>query len=1386
MGFAKVQGGMQTGSLRPGVRLAADGKVEITHNGHTGPSQWFDPVINAFRRYRGSPYVETDREDYAPGEVVAVSGGGWTPHEEVRLVLAENPATHEETVLTAVVDAAGSFVNSDFRPDEHDAGVSFILTATGLVSGLQAQTVFTDAPPPASNYTLQSGTSAIVAGQNDIGNHCDDCTTFVGFPFPLTIYDSTFTGATVSSNGFIRFSGSNVQNGQTSCIPTSLNQGINIFGHWGDLVTDVPGTGIFTRVLGTAPNRTYFIEWRAGFFRGGFFGRLGDNGQRVNFELRFYESTNRFDVIYGVVDRAGSSDLNGRPIAVGVQRSTFGPATSALCGNGTLFNGLELAFTGVPITSPTVTTVTSSSNPSVYGGTVTFTATVTANANPVTAGTVTFRDGATVLASSLPLNGSGQATFATSTLGATSHLIRAEYSGTGQFLSSAGQLTQAVGRAPLTVTPAHASREYGGSNPTFTGTIIGIQNGDNIGANYATTATTASSTGSYPITAELIDPDAKSSNYNITLNQGTLTVTTAGLTIRAADATRSYGAANPPFTAAITGFANGDDIGDLNGTLQFSTSATVASNVGAYPITPSGLASMNYTITFVDGTLTITRAPLTIRADDSFRVYGGPNPAFTAQFAGFVNGDTVSALAGTLQFATSAGPVSPVGIYAVTPSGLTSSNYTITFTDGTLTVTRASLAVTADSKSRTYGVSNPALTATLSGFVAGETDAALRSSGALSGLAACTTTADESSPVAGSPYSISCGVGTLVATNYQFGPFVTGALTIERALLTITPDNKTKTYGQAVALTGVISGMQNGDTFTATYASDGAAATAQFGTGSYPITVVGVTGTSLGNYTQNRQTALLTISKAVLVIQPGDVSKSYGEAVSLAGMISGQQNGDTLTATYVSAGAAASAPFGTGTYPITVSDVVGPGLANYTEDRRIGTLTITKAVLTITPNTFSKIYAQTALLTGVITGQRNADAFMATYASAGAAAGATVGAYPISVSDVQGPALANYTQVRSIGTLSIGQAPLVVAAQSYTRQYSDPNPVFTGTIAGVQNGDAIAPSFASVANVASAVGSYPIVTTLIDPGGRLPNYTITILNGVLTVTQEDAAATYTGLMYASTASATSGTAQVTLRATIQDITAVTPGLDGAPGDVRTAAVQFVNRDLAGHPVLCTATLTLFDVSDHKSANAACTYTFSIGNADSDSFTIGVIVGRGGGNYTQDSSDDNTVLTISKPLTSFITGGGYLVLEQPTGEYAGAPGSRANFGFNAKSKGRNTLQGKLNLILRKDGRVYQVKSTAIESLSSRAWTQTAPGFGSFQGKGNLQDITNPLASISLRGNLTIQMTFTDNGEPGSGDTLAISVWDGGTLLYSSSWNGVNTIEQLLAGGNAVAR
>jgi hypothetical protein len=127
------------------------------------------------------------------------------------------------------------------------------------------------------------------------------------------------------------------------------------------------------------------------------------------------------------------------------------------------------------------------------------------------------------------------------------------------------------------------------------------------------------------------------------------------------------------------------------------------------------------------------------------------------------------------------------------------------------------------------------------------------------------------------------------------------------------------------------------------------------------------------------------------------------------------------------------------------------------------------------------------------------------------------------------------------------------------------------------------------------------------------------------------------------------------------------------------------------------------------------------------------------------------------------------------------GSKNNFGFNVKfNKGGTNLQGNINTIVRsQNGKVYQVKGNVMTSLAVNASTKTA----TFNGKANIQDITNPLAPLSVDGNATLQVTMTDAGEPGSSDKIAITVWNkAGGLWFASHWNGSKTTEQLLSGGN----
>jgi MBG domain (YGX type)/Bacterial Ig-like domain (group 3) len=196
-----------------------------------------------------------------------------------------------------------------------------------------------------------------------------------------------------------------------------------------------------------------------------------------------------------------------------------------------------------------------------------------------------------------------------------------------------------------------------------------------------------------------------------------LTIAAVPLTIVANNATREYSQPNPLFTVSYSGLPAGSPPPALAGTLMCTTTATAGSPAGSYPITCSGLSSTNYVITFVPGTLTVTPDCLTVTAGGATRQYGQANPALNSvTYSGFVNGDTPAALGGTLLCMTSATPMSSVGSYAITCSGLTSQNYSITFVPGTLMIVAAPLAIAANNASRAYGASNPALTGMISGL----------------------------------------------------------------------------------------------------------------------------------------------------------------------------------------------------------------------------------------------------------------------------------------------------------------------------------------------------------------------------------------------------------------------------------------------------------------------------------------------------------------------------------------------------------------------------------------------------------------------------------------------------------------------------------------------
>ncbi|MEX0286839.1 MAG: MBG domain-containing protein, partial [Paracoccaceae bacterium] len=292
-------------------------------------------------------------------------------------------------------------------------------------------------------------------------------------------------------------------------------------------------------------------------------------------------------------------------------------------------------------------------------------------------------------------------------------------------------------------------------------------------------------------------------------------------------------------------------------TLSSSGEAQFA-NVGTYATTatnPVGTGLSNYTISIVDGSLSVTPAPLTITADALSRIYGYTFAFAGTEFttSGLLGTDSVDSVtlssSGEAQFAN-------VGTYVTTatnPVGSGVSNYAITIVDGSLSVALAPLTITADALTRLFG-DDFAYTGTefsTTGLLGSDSvdSVELSSTGA-------TQFANVGSYVANATNPTGSGLSNYTIT------VVDGTLTVTPAPLTITASDLFRITGDSFAFTGAeftASGLQRpADQVTSvTLQSDGAETDAP--AASYTITPSNAQGSGLSNYSTSYQDGTLLV-----------------------------------------------------------------------------------------------------------------------------------------------------------------------------------------------------------------------------------------------------------------------------------------------------------------------------------------------------------------------------------------------------------------------------------------------------------------------------------------------------------------------------------------------
>ena len=635
--------------------------------------------------------------------------------------------------------------------------------------------------------------------------------------------------------------------------------------------------------------------------------------------------------------------------------------------------------------------------------------------------------------------------------------------------------------AALTVTADEdQTKVYGATDPTFTYSITGFVNGDaeaDLDTEVSISRAAGENVGTYTITPS----GAADSNYTVSFVPADFTITAAALTVTASDQTKVYGATDPALTYSITGFVNGDAEADLD--TEVSISRAVGENVGTYTITPSAAADSNYTVSFVTADFTITAAALTVTADaDQTKVYGATDPTFTYSITGFVNGDAEADLDTGVSISRAAGE--NVDTYTITPSAAADSNYTVSFVPADFTITAAALTVTASDQTKVYGVTDPALTYSITGFVNGDAEADLDTEVSISRAAGedVDTYTITPSAAADSNYTVS---------------FVTADFTITAAALTVTADaDQTKVYGATdptftYSITGFVNGDAEADLDTGVSISRAAGENVD----TYTITP---SAAADSNYTVSFVTADFTITAAALTVTASDQTKVYGATdpaltYSITGFVNGDAEADLDTEVSISRAAGENVD----TYTITPS---GAADSNYTVSFVTADFTITAAALTVTADADqTKVYGATDptftySITGFVNGDAEAD--LDTGVSISRAAGENVDTYTITPSAA---ADSNYTVSFVTADFTITAAALTVTASDQTKVYGATDPALTYSITGFVNGDAEADLDTEV-SISRAAGENVGTYTITPSGAADSNYTVSFVTADFTIT----------------------------------------------------------------------------------------------------------------------------------------------------------------------------------------------------------------------------------------------------------------------------------------------
>ncbi|MCG5644949.1 YDG domain-containing protein [Flavobacteriaceae bacterium LSUCC0859] len=716
------------------------------------------------------------------------------------------------------------------------------------------------------------------------------------------------------------------------------------------------------------------------------------------------------------------------------------------------------------------------------------------------------------------------------------------------------------------------------------------------GTDYTTSFTGNTNVGSASITLTGIG------NYTGTETQG-FTITAKTLTITAVDKNKVYdGASYTPsgsYTVTYDGFVGVEDESVLSGTITYTGTALTATASGTYVITPGGLTSSNYSITYVSGELsisqrsineasisaiadlvytgsaqtvsptvtfnslnlvegtdyttsftgntnagtasitltgvgnytgsktqgfTITTKTLTITAVDKTKVYDGasytPSGSYTVTYDGFVGVEDESVLSGTITYTGTAIAATASGTYVITPGGLTSSNYSITYVSGELSISQKPITIAITNQTKVFGASDPSpLNAhTISvGSVYGQTPTGV-----------FTRTLGEDVGI----YTI--GKGDLTYGSNYIETFVNGNLSITARTITVTAAAKSKVYGESdPSLTytatpavgqAVVSGSSATVTFTGAITRD-----AGENAGTYSITLGTLTNT---NYTIDYVGADFTITKAPTAIEDGDsdpATETLSDTIITFGdsdILLTPTSSNTADYTFTSSDSSVASITTTSTNTAAIRNLkVGSAIiiisqgedANYQAKTVSYTLTVNPLPVTVTPTaTQSKTYGEADLTltyttTPALSSSLNNSSTVTFTGSLSRTLGENASTYSITIGTLTNT---NYALSFTETDYTINRRPITISAEAKTKVYGATDPSLTSTITAgsIVSGDSASGVLTRTSG--EAAGTYTITQNTLTYGNNYDETYqeeyLTITNATVTLTVLDYTKVYDG------------------------------------------------------------------------------------------------------------------------------------------------------------------------------------------------------------------------------------------------------------------------------------